>query len=67
MLICNESDTVKVRQGTPVYTDKVVNGWEKLDARHCLSKRNHPRRTDEPPENVKAGYYWKAGRAPFNV
>jgi hypothetical protein len=28
---------VKVCQGTPVDTDKVVNRWEKLDARLALA------------------------------
>ena len=37
MLACNEQDMVKVRKGTPVDTDKAVNGWEKLGARLALA------------------------------
>ena len=60
-LVCNAPDTVKVRQGTPDKTDKVVNAWEKLDARRCLSKRNQARRNDELSETGSPGQYWKAG------
>jgi hypothetical protein len=73
-LFCNGKDRLKVRQGTPVDTDKAVNAWEKLDARRCLSKRNHVRRktnhlstlrlasTGKPDEAKVSRPVWSGGK-----